>query len=408
MGLPLAVRAAEVGIQVTGFDVDTEKVKLLIEGNSYIEDVSSSRLESVLAKRTYSATSKPSDLFEFDIAVITVPTPLDKGLPVLTHVEDSADLLARYLRPGALVILESTTYPGTTEELLVPRLEALSGLTASIDFFVGYSPERIDPGNAVWNFVNTPKVISGVGSEALSRVRTFYSRLVEETVSVSSPKEAELTKLLENTFRHVNIALVNELAIFGHQLGVNIWESINAAATKPFGFMKFSPGPGVGGHCLPIDPSYLSWKVKTDLGENFRFVELANEINRKMPSYVALRASQELNTIGKAVNGSKILILGLSYKANSSDARESPAWPLIKELQSGGAIISALDNHIPQSKWPKGLIRVHDTVAHRPDAFDFGILVTEHDDIDYEALVELGLPILDTRNRLSGTNVIHL
>jgi nucleotide sugar dehydrogenase len=245
--------------------------------------------------------------------------------------------------------------PRTTEELLVPILEGGSGLTAGTDFHVGYSPERIDPGNKTWGFVETPKVVSGINAESLQHVQRFYDDLVNQTVPVSSPKEAELTKLLENTFRHVNIALVNELAIFANQLGVNVWESIEAASTKPFGFMKFTPGPGVGGHCLPVDPSYLSWQVRRKLGQNFRFVELANDINDNMPNYVVQRMVELLNEKGKAVNGSVVLLLGLAYKKNTGDIREAPSLRVAELLRGMGARISAVDSHVESHRWPGGV-----------------------------------------------------
>ncbi|MBC7597234.1 MAG: nucleotide sugar dehydrogenase, partial [Kineosporiaceae bacterium] len=310
VGLPVAMRAVEVGYDVVGIDLDERRIQSLRDGVSFVDDILHEQLREVLASGRYLPTTDYDDTAGFDIAVITVPTPLRESLPDLSFIEESSKSLAQRLTVGATVILESTTYPGTTEELVVPILEAGSGLVAGVDFFVGYSPERIDPGNATWGFVETPKVISGLNAASLERVQKFYGDLVNTTVPVSSPKEAELTKLLENTFRHVNIALVNELAIFGHQLGVNVWESIEAASTKPFGFMKFTPGPGVGGHCLPVDPSYLSWQVRRKLGQNFRFVELANDINDHMPDYVIQRLMLMLNKDGKAINGSRVVLVG--------------------------------------------------------------------------------------------------
>ena len=286
VGLPVAMRAVEVGYTVIGIDLDEKRIASLLQGKSYVDDISDAQLRAAIDSGRYLATTDYEATENFGIAVITVPTPLRESLPDLTFIEESSKSLAVHLTSGATVILESTTYPGTTEELLVPLLEERSGLIAGKDFHVGYSPERIDPGNKVLGFVETPKVVSGLNAASLAHVKSFYDDLVNQTVPVSSPKEAELTKLLENTFRHVNIALVNELAIFGHQLGVNVWESIEAASTKPFGYMKFTPGPGVGGHCLPVDPSYLSWQVRRKLGQNFRFVELANDVNDNMPQYV--------------------------------------------------------------------------------------------------------------------------
>jgi UDP-N-acetyl-D-glucosamine dehydrogenase len=403
VGLPVAMRASEQGYRVVGVDLDERRISGLKAGESYVEDISDEQLATATAAG-YLATTDYADAAGFDYAVITVPTPLRESLPDLSFIEDSGASLASLLTAGATVILESTTYPGTTEELLVPILENGSGLTAGVDFFVGYSPERIDPGNPTWGFVETPKVVSGINPASLERVQGFYNDLVNTTVPVSSPKEAELTKLLENTFRHVNIALVNELAIFAHQLGVNVWESIDAAATKPFGFMKFTPGPGVGGHCLPVDPSYLSWQVRRKLGQNFRFVELANDINDHMPDYVVQRLMQVLNREGRAVNGSKIVLVGLAYKRNSSDIRESPALRLIELLAEYGADLVAVDDHVEDYRWPAGVAKaVLD--AELVASADAVILITDHDDLEIGLLEGVSTPVLDTRNRLVGANV---
>lgn len=284
VGLPLAMRAVEAGYDVVGLDLDRVRIAALARGESFVEDISGGTVQAALDSGRYRASGDYETARGFGVAVITVPTPLKETLPDLSFIESAAASLAPYVTAGATVVLESTTYPGTTEELMVPLLEKGSGLTAGTDFFVGYSPERIDPGNPRWNFVNTPKVVSGIDESSLAHVDAFYASLVERTVPVSTPKEAELTKLLENTFRHVNIALVNELAVFADELDVNVWEAIDAAATKPFGFMKFTPGPGVGGHCLPVDPSYLSWQVRRTLGKSFRFVELANDVNDSPPT----------------------------------------------------------------------------------------------------------------------------
>ncbi|MGH9282287.1 MAG: nucleotide sugar dehydrogenase, partial [Acidimicrobiales bacterium] len=319
------MRAVEVGHDVVGFEIDRARVKRLAAGESYVEDVPAEAVAAALASGRYRPTTSEDDLAGFDVAVITVPTPLREGVPDLSHIEGSAVTLAPHLRPGATVVLESTTYPGTTEELLAPMLEQGSGLVAGEGFHLGYSPERVDPGNRSFGLVNTPKVVSGVDAASLAAVQGFYDTIVARTVAVSGTKEAELTKLLENTFRHVNIALVNELAMFASDLGIDVWESIDAAATKPFGYLRFEPGPGVGGHCLPIDPSYLSWRVRRRLGQSFRFVELANDVNDHMPDYVARRLLAALNRRRLALNGSRVLVLGLAYKRNTSDARESPA-----------------------------------------------------------------------------------
>ncbi len=317
---------------------------------SYVEDVTSAQLAAALESGRYSAASDYAAAEGFDICVIAVPTPLRDGAPDLGYVEEAGRALATYVTSGCTVILESTTYPGTTEDILGPLLEDGSGLNAASDFFLGYSPERIDPGNPRWHLGNTPKVISGVNAASLDRVQDFYSRIVDATVPVSSPRIAELTKLLENTFRHVNIALVNELAMFANQMGIDVWEAIDAAATKPFGFQRFAPGPGVGGHCLPIDPSYLSWQVKKILGRNFRFVELANDINDHMPEHIVHRIIQGLNARSKSVKGSRILLLGLAYKKNVGDVRESPAIEVVPwAVQARGRCRSCrpIRRHIP-------------------------------------------------------------
>jgi nucleotide sugar dehydrogenase len=407
VGLPVAMRAVEQGYRVVGIDLDGPRIASLAAGNSYVDDIPDAQLRAALDSGHYIPTTDYAKVAGFDTAVITVPTPLRDSMPDLSFIESSAKSLAAHLKTGATVILESTTYPGTTEELLVPILEEGSGLKAGRDFHVGYSPERIDPGNAVWGFVETPKVVSGIDGPSLAAVTAFYDRLVNQTVPVSSPKEAELTKLLENTFRHVNIALVNELAIFAHQLGVNVWESIEAASTKPFGFMKFTPGPGVGGHCLPVDPSYLSWQVRRKLGKNFRFVELANDINDHMPDYVVQRLMVMLNREGKALKGSRVVLVGLAYKKNTADIRESPSLKLIELLSEFGAEVVGVDSHVEDYRWPAGTERLsltHETLS----SADAVILVTDHDDFDLAVLEQSGTPVLDTKNRVSGPNVERL
>jgi UDP-N-acetyl-D-glucosamine dehydrogenase len=407
VGLSLAMRAIDVGHSVVGFDTDEERVKRLCAGAPQVDDVSPDQLATALASGRYRATSRPEDLSGFDVAVIAVPTPLTDGAPDLTHVERAARTLGTHLRPGATVVLESTTYPGTTEELLVPLLEQASGLDAGSDFHVGYSPERIDPGNPSWNLVNTPKVISGIDEASLVAVRSFYDTIVERTVAVSGTKEAELTKLLENTFRHVNIALVNELAMFAHDLDIDMRESISAASTKPFGFMPFQPGPGVGGHCLPIDPSYLSWQVQRRLGEPFRFVELANAVNAYMPHYVVRRLTVGLNERKRAINGSRILLLGLSYKANTGDGRESPALVIAQELVSLGAEVRVSDPYVDDRWLPAPLVRV-ELDADELQAADVVVLLTDHDTFDLESVVTHAKYVLDTRSRMSAPHVEQL
>jgi UDP-N-acetyl-D-glucosamine dehydrogenase len=405
VGLPLAVRAAQVGHSVVGFDVDEERIKRLAAGESYVDDVSSAELQEILDAGTFHPSADPRSCAGFDVAVIAVPTPLREGTPDLNYIEQSARTLARYLRPGATVALESTTYPGTTTDLVAPLLEEGSGLIAGVDFHLGYSPERIDPGNRTWNLVTTPKVVSGINAESLERVRAFYASVVEHTVPVSDPKVAELAKLMENTFRHVNIALINELAVFAHDLGIDVWEAIEAASSKPFGYMPFVPGPGVGGHCLPIDPSYLSWRVQRTLGQSFRFVELANDINNHMPDYVVRRLVGALNQRRKPVNGSTVLLLGLAYKKNSGDARESPARRVASLLLDMGAEVRAADPHVVEDAHvDRRVVRVAAT-AEQIAAADAVIVLADHDAFDMDLVVEHAGYVLDTRHRITGPNV---
>ncbi|MFR0355627.1 nucleotide sugar dehydrogenase [Streptomyces sediminimaris] len=408
VGLPLAIRAAEVGHEVVGYDVDTRRIKSLAAGESFVEDVSSERVRAALDNGTYRASDAARDCGGFDVAVVTVPTPLHEGMPDLRYIRESAVTLARYLRPGATVVLESTTYPGTTQEMFGPILEEGSGLAAGADFHLGYSPERIDPGNAVWGFKETPKVVSGVNEASLKAVEGFYGQLVDTTVPVGSPKEAELAKLLENTFRHVNIALVNEVAMFAHHLDIDIWQAIDAASTKPFGFMRFTPGPGVGGHCLPIDPSYLSWRVQRELGQSFRFVELANDINNHMPEYVTRRITDLFNARRRSVNGSRILLLGLAYKKNTGDARESPALRISQLLLDMGAQVRAADPHVVEGlPADTRLVRVEPTPRELADA-DVVVLLTDHDGFDYELVAEHAPFVLDCRRRLPAGPTIEV
>jgi UDP-N-acetyl-D-glucosamine dehydrogenase len=396
VGLPVAMRAVACGYTVVGFDVDEVRVKRLNAGESYVEDVPDTILQRALATARYQATTRERDCAGFDIAVITVPTPLREGVPDLSYIEASARTLGRYLRPGVTVVLESTTYPGTTEELVQPILEEMSGLIAGADFHLGYSPERIDPGNPTWGFVNTPKVVSGVDAASLAAVDGFYSSLVDRTVPVAGTKEAELTKLLENTFRHVNIALVNELAMFADDLGIDVWSAIDAASTKPFGYMRFTPGPGVGGHCLPIDPSYLSWRVRRSLGHAFRFVELANDVNDHMPDYVVRRLTYGLNRRRKPVNGSRILLLGLAYKRNTSDFRESPSRVVAERLVALGAEVRVVDTHVSLGVLPPG-VGLASLTAEELRGADAVVMLTDHSDFDLDLVVAHAPYVLDTR-----------
>ena len=408
VGLPLAMRAVEVGWSVVGLDTDEDRVKRLSAGESYVEDVPSAVLLAAVESGRYQPAIDPDACTGFDVAVITVPTPLHEGAPDLTFIEQGTATVARYLRPGATVVLESTTYPGTTEELVGPLLEAGSGLVAGTDFHLGYSPERIDPGNARYGLVTTPKVVSGIDAASLAAVQGFYDSIVETTVPVSDPKVAEMTKLLENTFRHVNIALVNELAMFAADLGVDVWEAIDAASTKPFGFMRFTPGPGVGGHCLPIDPSYLSWRVRRLLGQQFRLIELANDVNDHMPDFVVQRLVLALNRKQRSVNGSRILLLGLAYKANTSDSRQSPSVVVADRLLALGADVRAADPHVVEDHTDGRVVRVTVT-AEEVAAADAVILLADHDAFDLELVWSSARYVLDTRHRLRpGPQVEYL
>ncbi len=404
VGLPLAVRAAEVGHTVIGYDTDADRVKTLQTG-SYIEDVPAEQLAAVLAAGTLRPSSEARSCAGFDVAVIAVPTPLRDGLPDLSHVEQATRTMARYLRPGATVIVESTTYPGTTQERVLPWLEDGSGLVGGADFHLGFSPERIDPGNGRWTLVTTPKIVSGIDEASLEAIRGFYAGLVETTVPVASPAEAELAKIIENTFRHVNIALINELAMFARDLDIDVWAAIDAAATKPFGFMPFRPGPGVGGHCLPIDPCYLSWRVERALGQCFRFVELANDINSHMPDYVARRVMLALNDRGRPVSGSRVLLLGLAYKKNTGDARESPAVRVATLLRRMGADVVAADPHVAASGLIDSLVERVEPPPDEVGAADAVVLLTDHDAFDGAEITRSARFVLDCRRVLTGPNV---
>jgi UDP-N-acetyl-D-glucosamine dehydrogenase len=403
VGLPLAMRAVEVGYDVTGYDIDEERIKALAAGESMVEDVKGGVLRAALATDRYRPTTDLDGTEGFDVAVISVPTPLTEGVPDLGFIRRAAAALAGHVTRGCCVVLESTTYPGTTEELVGPILEAGSGLVVGADFALGYSPERIDPGNPEWNFVNTPKVVSGVDAASLETVSAFYGSLVDHTVPVATVMEAELTKLLENTFRHVNIALVNELAVFARDLGIDIWKAIDAASTKPFGFMPFRPGPGVGGHCLPVDPSYLAWRVRRSLGYPARFIELANDINDHMPDYVVRRLIAAFNRNGLAMRDRTVLLLGFAYKRNTGDARETPARVVARLLQAHGARVQVVDHLVNDRDLPSDVERVDGTPEDIIGA-DAAVLLVDHDGFAYDSLRTVPI-VLDCCNRLSGSNV---
>ncbi len=402
VGLPVAMRAVEVGFNVVGFDVDAKKVDGLVNGCSHVEDIGDHVVQAALRSGRYLPTAQTDQLCRFDVAVISVPTPLVSGTPHLDFIETAVDMLCPHLRPGCTVILESTTYPGTTDELVGPRIEAATGLKPERDFFLGYSPERIDPGNPIWNLVNTPKVVSGVGPKSLEKVQGFFDKCIDKTIPVPSTRDAEMTKLLENTFRHVNIALINELAMFAHDLDVDIWEVVDAAATKPFGFMKFTPGPGVGGHCLPVDPSYLSWAVEERLGKTFRFVELANDINKHMPDYVIRRLKAGLSD-REDLLGADVLLVGMAYKPNTSDARESPAIDVADRLLRLGANVAVADSHIDPSALPKGSVEI-DLTRETIEQSEAVVVLVDHDDVDIDLISEHARYVLDCRDVVYGSD----
>ncbi|MDE3202815.1 MAG: nucleotide sugar dehydrogenase [Acidobacteriota bacterium] len=407
VGLPLAVRAAEAGHHVIGFDVDGERARRLAAGESFVGDVTSQRLRAALGTGRYRPTASAAELPGFDVGIIAVPTPLKAGAPDLADVAAAARTLGERLRPGACVVLESTTYPGTTEEVVGPILEQVSGLRVGRDFHLGYSPERIDPGNAAWDIATTPKPVSGVDAASLQSVQCFYDTIVDQTVAVSGTREAELAKLIENTFRAVNVALVNEIATFARDLDVDIWESIEVAATKPFGFMRFDPGPGVGGHCLPVDAGYLSWRVRERSGRPLRLVDTANDINGRMPGYVVGRLTAALHERGIEVEGSRILLLGLAYKEESGDTRESPAVAVAEALVALRADVSAADPHVDGGVEVAGVRRVELGPEEISDV-DAVVLLTAHRAFDLDLVASRASLVFDARGRLRGPNIERL
>lgn len=399
VGLPMALRAAEVGLRVVGLDTNKAVVDALNGGTSHIDDVSDADLKRGL-DGGYSASRDPSCIADADVVIVCVPTPLAAdGGPDLGAVEGAARTVGAHIRPGALVVLESTTYPGTTEEVFAPLVTA-SGLRVGEDIHIAFSPERVDPGNQRYGVRNTPKVVGGLTPACTQAAREFYGRFIDTVVEAKSAREAEMAKLIENTFRHVNIALVNEMVRFCHELDIDLWNAIDCAATKPFGYMPFRPGPGVGGHCIPIDPSYLSHRVKAQLGYAFRMVELAEEINHAAPEYVARRVWEALNDRGIPVNGSRVLLLGVTYKENIGDRRESPADPLARRLASWGAQLAYADPYV--SNWRPGhadeeeVPKVQDVYGAAPE-FDIAVLLQNHRDFELERLIGIGVPVLDTR-----------
>jgi UDP-N-acetyl-D-glucosamine dehydrogenase len=412
VGLPLAVVFGEAGFHVIGIDTDPHKVDTIMAGKSHIQDVSDDQITHLVTTGRLSATTDFSALKYADAVSICVPTPLRKtGDPDLSFIMGATTELAKYVHPGMVVVLESTTYPGTTREILLPRLGEGNNLEVGQNFFLAFSPERVDPGREDWTTLNTPKVIGGITAACTEVATAWYCQALQKVVPVSSAEVAEMTKLLENTFRMINIGLVNEMAIMCNRLGVDVWEVIDAAATKPFGYMKFTPGPGLGGHCIPIDPLYLSWKLRS-LNYTARFIELASEINLNMPRYVVNLVQDGLNQQGKALKGSKILVMGAAYKADIDDLRESPALDVLGLLEQKGAIASYHDPFIPvihHDGWE--MSSVADVMA-AARASDCVVIITNHTSYDYAELLkvtdELSGPIIvDTRNALGATGRDH-
>jgi len=402
VGLPLAVEFAKAGFSVTGIDIAQERVDQLNRGENYISDVDSSEFSSFVESGRFVASTDYSVVSDLDAVSICVPTPLSKLKdPDVSFIQSALDELVKYIHPGLLVILESTTYPGTTRELILPSLTA-EGSEVGKDFFLCFSPERIDPGNEEYIIKNTPKVIGGVTETCGNLGTLLYEQIADEIVTVSSPEAAEMVKLLENTFRSVNIGLVNEVAIMCEKLGVDVWEVIDAAATKPFGFMKFTPGPGLGGHCIPVDPHYLAWKMRT-LDYRARFIELAGQINTAMPDHVVELVRSGLNDREKAIRGSKVLLLGVAYKKDVDDVRESPSLDVMRLLEDQGAQVDYFDLLVSEIKW-NGKKKKGMKTLDRVDLSDFDavVILTEHSGVDYNRIMESGTLIVDTRNVYDG------
>ncbi len=402
VGLPLAVACAEAGFKVVGIDPDQRKVDTIRKCESHIQDITNEQIERLVKSGYLEATTDFSALSKADAVSICVPTPLRKtGDPDLSFILSASEELAKYMHPGMVVVLESTTYPGTTREILLPKLGDEKGLKVGEDFFLAFSPERVDPGRKDWTTLNTPKVIGGITPDCSEVASAWYSEALKTVVPVSSAEVAEMAKLLENTFRMINIGLVNEMAMMCEKLGVDVWEVIDAAATKPFGFMKFTPGPGLGGHCIPIDPLYLSWKLRA-LNYTARFIELASEINTGMPRYVVGKVQDALNEHGKALKGSRTLVLGAAYKPDIDDLRESPALDVIGLLGQKGASVSYHDPYIPSLRHDGiNLDSVPDLMQAVAQA-DCVVIVTNHKTYDYQALLRESKLIVDTRNALGA------
>jgi UDP-N-acetyl-D-glucosamine dehydrogenase len=402
VGLPLAMEFAKGGFKVIGYDVSERVVRSLMDGRSHIQDVSSSDVAKLVRQKLFVATTDEARLKEADAISIAVPTPLGKTRdPDMSYVISAAEAVSRTAHKGLLVVLESTTYPGTTREVLLPMLAKL-GLTVGEDVFLAFSPERVDPGNPHYHTKNTPKVVGGITPACTELATALYSSVIEQVVPVTTTEAAELVKLLENTFRSVNIGLVNEMAIVCDKLGVDVWEVIDAAATKPFGFMKFTPGPGIGGHCIPLDPHYLAWKMRT-LNYKTRFIDLASEINSQMPAYVVEKVAQALNDERKPVNGSRVLVIGVAYKPDIDDIRESPALDVMRLLEQHGADVAFHDPFIPSFREDGHTRSGVDLTTDELRRADAVVIVTDHRSIDYQMLMDHASLIVDSRNAMAGS-----
>lgn len=414
VGLPLAVEKAKAGFKTIGFDVQAEKVKMVNEGHNYIGDVVDADLKQIVEQGMLSATTDFSFVGEVDFVAICVPTPLDAyQQPDISYVRDSAKEVAKYLKKGTMVVLESTTYPGTTEELIKPILEEGSGLVCGRDFYLGFSPERVDPGNSVYHTKNTPKVVGAIGKDATEVISAMYRAVLDGDVyEVSSPAIAEMEKILENTYRNINIGLVNELAMLCERMGINIWEVVDAAKTKPYGFQAFYPGPGLGGHCIPLDPYYLSWKAR-EYGFHTSMIESSMMINDRMPEYCVDRAAKILNRDRKALNGAKVLVLGVAYKQDIDDYRESPALKVIENFEKAGSEVDFYDPFIPFYKYKGALHQGLEALdAQTIASYDLVVVTASHTTLDYDCIAANARWVFDTKNALkqvkSRENIVLL
>jgi len=407
VGLPLATVFADAGFRVIGLDVSETKVDRVNRGLSVTQDIADDEVRRLVDRGLLSASTDFAEVADVDLISICVPTPLSKSKdPDISYIVTAVEALLPHVKKDTVVVLESTTYPGTTREIIQPRFEA-AGFEVGEDLFLAYSPERVDPGNETWGIGNTPKVLGGITEECGSRAFALYARALETVICVSSAETAEMVKLLENTFRSINIGLVNELAMVCQRLGVSVWEVIDAAATKPFGFMPFRPGPGLGGHCIPIDPLYLSWKMRT-LDYKVRFIDLADEVNSSMPEWVVHRAQALLNEHGKPVHGSKVLLLGMSYKANVDDVRESPAVEIYEKLAALGADVRYHDPFVPSFSLDGDTVTGVTASEAMEAPWDLIVIATEHENIDFHAFADREIPVLDTRNALKTREDAHV